>query len=373
MSNSILFVAPLPPPLTGQSIAADAARADLLQRGHVLRCVNLSKQSFVQGADSLRRVLEILGVAWLVWRQRDRCDVVYLTTAESVAGNLKDMVLLALLGRHRRRAWLHLHGGAGMRVLLSEGPAWLRRLNRAMLRDVAGIVVLGQRLASIFDGYLPPERLRVVKNFAADDLFLSGDELAGKWNAVGSGAVPLRVLFLSNHLPGKGHEELLGAIQRLPDHVRERVRFDFAGGFETDAARRDFLGRLAGCSHAQHHGLVTGEAKRRLLAQAHVFCLPTCYPYEGQPISILEAYASGCAVITTDHSGIFDIFEPGRQGLEVPVRDPAALAGALTRLSSDLPAARVMAEFNRTEAASKYTRARHLGDLRRAIGLEPAA
>ena len=66
---------------------------------------------------------------------------------------------------------------------------------------------------------------------------------------------------------------------------------------------------------------MTGEKKRRLFAEAHVFCLPTYYSYyEGQPISILEAYASGCVVITTDHGGICDIFKDKINGFRVEKR-----------------------------------------------------
>ncbi len=37
------------------------------------------------------------------------------------------------------------------------------------------------------------------------------------------------------------------------------------------------------------------------------FALPTRYPNEGQPISILEAMGNGMFIITTDHAGIPDI------------------------------------------------------------------
>lgn len=56
-----------------------------------------------------------------------------------------------------------------------------------------------------------------------------------------------------------------------------------------------------------YHGVVKGKKKKNLLLRNYVFCLPTYYPNEGQPISILEAMANGCAIVTTDHGGIKDI------------------------------------------------------------------
>lgn len=45
--------------------------------------------------------------------------------------------------------------------------------------------------------------------------------------------------------------------------------------------------------------------------------MPTRYPNEGQPISILEAMGNGMFIITTDHAGIPDIVEDGVNGIVI--------------------------------------------------------
>ena len=62
---------------------------------------------------------------------------------------------------------------------------------------------------------------------------------------------------------------------------------------------------------------MNGTQKKDLYSNAHIFCLPTYYPWEGQPFCILEAYAAGCVVITTNHSGISQVFKDGINGIEV--------------------------------------------------------
>jgi glycosyltransferase involved in cell wall biosynthesis len=47
---------------------------------------------------------------------------------------------------------------------------------------------------------------------------------------------------------------------------------------------------------------------------------------------LLEAAASGCAVVTTDVPGCRDAIAAGETGLLVPPRDATALAGAIQRL-----------------------------------------
>jgi glycosyltransferase involved in cell wall biosynthesis len=64
-----------------------------------------------------------------------------------------------------------------------------------------------------------------------------------------------------------------------------------------------------------------------VFAQAQIVCLPTYY--EGFPKSLLEAAASGCAIVTTDIAGCREIVRHGVTGWLVPTRDARALADAL--------------------------------------------
>ena len=319
----VLFIGPLPEPVTGQSLACQVF-LDELSRHAEVEVVNLSKAGFRQGVDSLRRIVEVLRIVWRAWRGSRRADIVYFTIAESWAGHAKDLLVCLVCLDRLDRTVLHLHGGAGMRGILAR-PGPLRALNDFILRRIGAMVVLGRRLEGMYAGRVPTERLHVVPNFAPDELFTEPAAIRAKFDAT----QPLRLLFLSNLLPGKGHEELLTAFQSLSPTQRVRLRLDFAGGFESDADRDRFLARLLPHPELRYHGTVRGAEKQALFAQAHLFCLPTYYPYEGQPISILEAYAAGCAVVTTDHSGIFDVFDPGVNGMAVEQRSVDSLRAAL--------------------------------------------
>ncbi len=352
----ILFIAPLPDPVTGQSLACQVFLDDLVQR-HEVDVININKASLKSGGGSLARSIQVLGHALrAAWRSR-RADVIYFTVSESLAGNLKDMlVYLACLGRLDRMV-IHLHGGAGMRVLMHERPL-VAALNRWFLSRLGAIVLLGQRHLDILRDLPDRRHVHLVPNFAQDQLFLPLAEIEAKFD----GTAPLRVLYLSNLIPGKGYLELLQAYESLTAEERERVEVRFAGAFESDSDREAFLGRIARHPALHYHGVVGGEAKTRLLAQAQLFCLPTYYPYEGQPISILEAYASGCAVMTTDHSGIFDVFDPAACGIAVQPRSPASLAEGLRRALAAPQLLRQAALHNRALAdrcfrVSSYNRA----------------
>ena len=81
--------------------------------------------------------------------------------------------------------------------------------------------------------------------------------------------------------------------------------------------------------------MVSGKKKRDLLENCDIFILPTNYPYEGQPISILEAYASSCAVITCNHSWIPDIFEDGTNGMYVNFNNSTDISSKIRSIFAD--------------------------------------
>jgi glycosyltransferase involved in cell wall biosynthesis len=355
----VLFVAPLPPPTTGQSLACQVLLDELHARGDDVTVININKASLKSGVGSIGRILEIAGFLWRLLVDRRRYDLVYYTPAESYAGGLKDLCVYLVLGRRLRHAFIHMHGGAGMRRLLSDEYPGVRAINAFFLRRMRGVVVLGRTFVSMYATLIPANRIKIVANFAQDDLFADRDSLRRKFLA----STKLRVLYLSNLIPGKGYDDLLEAVALLSDEQRSNLTVDFAGLFESEEARQDFMHRISTLDCVKYHGGVFGEKKRDLLLGAHVFCLPTYYPYEGQPISILEAYAAGCAVVTTAHSGIPDVFEGEKNGVLVQARSPQSIAAALERVSREPRLVRRCALTNARVARRLYTRRRHLERL----------
>lgn len=361
----ILFIGPLPGPVTGQSLACKLFYDALAAEGHDVQLVNLSKDSLSSGVGSVRRIARIAKVILVVLSARKGCDLVYFNVSQSVAGNLKDLAMYLVLGRKLGLTFAHLHGGCGASELLSGAHPVLRWLNSLFLRRLAGVIVLGQRQVPIFQPLVEAERIHVVHNFAADEVFIGDDELKQKLAHDG----PLRVLFLSNFLPGKGYQELVAAIGLLEPAVRSRLEFEFAGAFDSEEVRQAFMASIAGMEGVRYHGVATGVAKVGLLRGSHVFCLPTYYRFEGQPISILEGYAAGCAVLTTNHGGIYDVFTPGANGCSVEPRSPQSIAEALVALAQDRGLLARFAWRNVEDARAKFRPADHLAQLFQKLGL----
>ena len=343
----ILLIAPLPPPITGHSLASQVLRDGLIG-AHEVATVDLSVGSNSDGRVTSRRIVEVAKVLREVRRNRRGADAVYLTISESVAGNVKDLAIYLACAGLLGRTCIHLHGGSIKRLLFDRHPL-LRVVNAAFLRRIGGAIISGRAHGQIFGDMLDARRLHIVPNFASDELFVSESVVAEKFRH----RRPLRVLYLSGMQEEKGYADLLDAYLALPERVRSSIRLDFAGRFATDGERSRFEARIAREPGAQYHGLVNDARKRELFARAHVFCLPTAM-FEGQPISILEAYASGCVVVTTGQAGIRDVFEDGVHGVEIEPRSPASIAAALERLNADGEALGAIGAANRREAEGAY-------------------
>ena len=358
----ILFIAPVPPPVTGQSLAVKVF-FDELVKNHQIEVVNLNKDSFKSGLDSFHRINQVLRIFIKVWRKKKDVDVIYFSIAESFAGNIKDLVIYLICLKRIKKTIIHLLGGAGMKkILRKKGVQY--RLNKFFISRLGGIVVEGQTQFEIFPKIISREKIHIVPNFAEDFLFLGQEDVKDKFSNI----YPLKIFFLSNLIFGKGYNELVNAYLALKDDLKEKVKIVFVGGFESDKHKSEFLKKIDGHKGLIYQGrFVSGHEKKALYSLSHIFCLPTYYPYEGQPISILEAYATGCVVITTNHSGIGDIFRDVVNGFQVQKRSATSIRLVIEQIIENPQQLLPMAILNRDIAHDKYRTSKYKASLIRII------
>lgn len=109
--------------------------------------------------------------------------------------------------------------------------------------------------------------------------------------------------------------------------------------------------------HLENNVVMPGEVPhaeiKKYLQEANVFVIPS--HYEGLPLSLLEAIASGKAIVGTDIKGIRDIITNGKNGLLVPKSNPKALARAITRIIINVPLQKKLEE-NAEKSAQNFDR-----------------
>ena len=158
---------------------------------------------------------------------------------------------------------------------------------------------------------------------------------------------PQVVLNVGRQTSQKGQRYLIEAVSRIRSHVPESV-FVIAGQSGTNSEE------LAGLA-AQQSGVFLLGARDdvpELMAAADVFAFPSLF--EGLGVSLLEAMANGLAVVTTDAPPMSGIVEHRVNGLLVPARDSAAIAGAVVELAGDAELAARLGRAARDHVEAEY-------------------
>jgi phosphatidylinositol alpha-mannosyltransferase len=135
------------------------------------------------------------------------------------------------------------------------------------------------------------------------------------------------IFFLGRHEPRKGLDVLLAALADLPADVRLWIGGD---GPQTAELRE----RYAHDRRIEWLGRISDEERAARMRGCTVYCSPSVRG-ESFGMVLLEAMASGCALVASDLDGHRNVATDGADALLTPVGDPMALAKALRRVLDD--------------------------------------
>ena len=153
---------------------------------------------------------------------------------------------------------------------------------------------------------------------------------------------PVRILSVGRLVEKKGFDDLLRALATLAPALAWRL--DVVGGGALEARLRHQAAALGIGERVSWHGSLPHDRVIEHFAGADLFVLASRIAADGDrdglPNVLMEAQLLGAACVATRVSGTPELIEHEVNGLLVPPRDPAALAGALERAIVDSFAAR---------------------------------
>lgn len=199
-------------------------------------------------------------------------------------------------------------------------------------------------------GRIPARRFVTIRNGIDDDRLRhtsTRDRMRAELG-IPSGAV--LCVTVGSLTPQKDHVNLLEAARRVLES-RGDVIFAVVGGGPLEQALRTRVSELALGESIRFLG--AREDVPDILRAADVFVLSSAW--EGLPITILEAMASGVPCVVTDVGGNAEALEDGVSGLVVPPCDPGALAGAIERVASDAQLRGDLGREGRLAYESRFT------------------
>lgn len=284
--------------------------------------------------------LSLLRLAW--WMRRARVDLLHAHMFEA-----------ALFGRIAARL-------AGVRVMVvtEHGPElWKGRhhlaidrwLNRATARHIAvardGLEIRVRRER------VPADRITLIPNGVA--IIDHASEGADRAAVRAEFALPLDAPVIGTVgrlVPEKGYGHLVDALASIRDQF-PAIRWLAVG----DGHLRTTLAEqvhAAGLDDAVIWAGLRADVSR-ILPALDVWVMSSIE--EGLPVALLEAMASGRAIVATRIGGIPDAARDGAEALLVPPADPPALAAAIGRLLREPALARRIGSAARTRAEAEYS------------------
>jgi rhamnosyl/mannosyltransferase len=213
-------------------------------------------------------------------------------------------------------------------------PAYKRAL-----RFIVSSPALGEHAAAL-EPYR--DRLRVIP-FGIDP---------AAWRTGRNGGPPF-VLFAGRHVPYKGVDVLLRALQGTG------IATVIAGDGPMRAAWEALARELGVDGHVRFAGEVPDGELRRLMETCAVAVLPSVTRAEAFGYVQLEAMACAKPIVSTDvPSGVSWVNQHDRTGLVVPAGDAAALRAALQRLMADQALRHRFGAAGRARVEQEFTLAR---------------
>ncbi len=208
---------------------------------------------------------------------------------------------------------------------------------------------------------LPPDRVWFIPNGVGPEFFHVRSY---------SGEIATKLLFVGTWIDHKGIYYLAKAFEKVLRVIPE-TRLTIAGCLEPEEKVRRCFAPAAQTALEVRPFVARGEVSS-LYAEHEIFVLPSLM--EGMPLVLLEAMASGMAVVTTESSGMTDLVEDSHDGLFVIPGDTESLSAAIVRLCRD-PELRLRLGSAAQEKMKRYTwtrsARRHEMVFNRALGIPP--
>ena len=333
--------------VTGQSMMFQLLVDALREEGWIVRVIdsNITKssaKSHLNGTLTLCRILDYLRLMPKILEKvfLSRRSVVYHTTAQSLAGFLRDMVILWLFFLRGHKIVCQQFGG-NYSGFYEKQNVFIRFLIRSSLARSKRIVVEGELVKEQFL-FLPDyqQKVCVVPN-GLPEQSMQFSEKAKNFRQNET----LNLIYLSNMIESKGYWDVSAAVRILVKERRRKVKCRFVGKFmsaldsvkypDPEDARSAFFNYIKKHDlqeYISYDECLLGDEKHKAFQDSHVFLLPTNYLYEGQPVSVLEAMAHGTVAIATDYRLIPTMVVDGITGYFVPYGKPEEIVKKVEHL-----------------------------------------
>ena len=346
MKKNLLVISQVPPPFHGSTVMTQVFLETLDSLGFSFRLVDrrFSKSLSSVGRFNLSKVASSIGLTIRlisgIVSVRPQHVIFFMTNR--TASFLVDVLLSEILRLSKVPVIGYIHT-QGFEALAKKGKLW-ESLVRRLLGSAETLVCLSPSLEADVRRLAPKATLTSIGNtpFAAP-MSVAVEKPDAK-----------AVLFLSNFIAEKGIDQFLDLGHKFAA-AGSALRF-VAAGAPTDDEQLAQL-RESASWNTEIVGAVHGDSKWHLLGESSVLVFPSRYPFEAQPLVIVEAMSVGLPVVAYAIGGVGDLVIDGETGLLLPQGDAEGFEAALKSLDESPGTVESMGIAARDRYNSNHSRA----------------
>jgi len=358
--KKVLILGKLPPPYMGPSIAFEILiNSGLKKNYHLLHLdVKANESLSTLGKWSFKKVFTNFNIYSKLASilKNEKPDLVLIPISQATLGFFKDSVFILICKIYKTRVMIQLRG-SDFKRWITNASALVRFYVKQVLKIPGGVIVLGQNLRHLFEAYFPQERIFVVPN--------GGNYNVGERHYHQTGSV--KIIYLANLQPSKGIEDVVEALRIVNLDLPNSFTMEIIGEWRRPETKQKCLSIIE-----ENKIPVTffdsGVSKKKFdfLTKSDIFVFTPREP-EGHPWVIVEAMASGLAIISTDQGAIVESVINGENGFIVPPKSPDEIAEKLKLLINDPSLRTQMGKKSREFYLEKFTETRMVENFSRAF------
>ena len=293
-------------------------------------------------------------------------DLIYLSSSRTPLGFIRQIPIFLMVKLMKIKLINHLQGADFKRFYTNS--VLLKPLITYCYNRIDTSIVLLEGMKKEYD-FFTKMKIVVIPN-AFDENF---NRIDYKPN------LSKKIIYLSNLMASKGILEFVKAAAKILDKFSDS-EIIIAGKFISDhlmtikEVEMEFsklyypLKNKFG-ERINYKGLVVGNEKIDLLKESSIFILPTFYPTEGLPLSIVEAMRTNNVIITTKHNYLGELIGK-KNGFLIKPKSSEEIFFSVKKIFEDEEKFIKFQEYNYNLSKEKYNIKVHLNAIKNVIEKE---
>jgi len=327
----ILILGQIPPPFGGQAINIQKM-VQVLNKHHFnyqLIPLDLSESLNDMGAFNFTKAIKLIRIFFMLCYKLlvYRPHLVYYPPAGPTLNAIyRDFILLLPIKLLGVKRIFHFHAG-GLKSIYAGLAPWAKTFYRYVYFKPAYAICLS-KAGRIDPEFLQAQQIDIIPSGV--EAFTTHIEKMNKSAEASSNMQPFVVLFAGLCSKSKGILDFIEVLRICREQNQRIVGKVMGKAFspieEQALAKAEKEGMLI------YEGILSGNKKEAAFLGSSAFLFPSLFESENFPTVIIEAFAAGLPVVSTEWRGIPDLVNHGKNGYLHPPHATAAMARSILEL-----------------------------------------